>query len=54
MENLVSKVPGDACIEIKDENAEFIKKLSKSEIKIRVFSKLANTKKDEVSQKDRP
>lgn len=52
MKNLVGEVTGDTHIQIQDEYAEFIKILSKLEVKRRVFLKLANVveeeKEDEV------
>ena len=50
MKDLVSKVFRSKRIKIKDRYVEFIKNLSKSEIKKKVFLKLANAKEDEKEE----
>ncbi len=46
MKNLICKESGGMCIWTKDEYAEFIKRLSKPEVKKKVFLKLINVEED--------
>ena len=50
MKDLIGEVSGGMRIWTKDKYAEFTKKLSKSEVKRKVFLRLANVKKDEQEE----
>ncbi len=50
MKDLVSEVSGGTHIWTKDEYAEFTGRLSKPEVKRKVFLRLANTEEDEKKE----
>ncbi len=50
MKDLVGDISGGTCIWIKDKYAEFTKRLSKPEVKRKVFLKLANVEEDEEEE----
>ena len=50
MKDLISKISKCIYIWTKDEYAEFTKKLSKQEVKKKIFLKLANVEEDEEEE----
>lgn len=50
MNDLINKISRDIYISSKDKYVEFIRKLSKLEVKNKVFLKLANAEKDKKKE----